>query len=503
MKSQDYEKSIGDKKEVFRNALITAFQEDEIIRLVDDNNILKYANEIPQNKDYEVKIFTLINWCESEGCLAELLGAAFRKKPQNPELKNFYQLIFRDEKIREELKEKNLNKHFEKIVKSLEEGNLVFFVGSGINSSDDCDFDFKAELEFPPSDERIAYVLAKKLGIEIKKLIGFPCEICPFHKDQRPKGNARQPLCPVLKNIEEKTEQQRLNRQQLPTEQDLTFARLEIKCYAQYAKEIFDENIQFITKKFREIYNQDYQPSSVQKTLANIICSISKQDGRFPLIITTNYDYGLEKAFEEKEQNINVLYYQIYEDPKEARSSIELISYKIDGNPPKYKEINIENRKIEPTNQELPEELLILNEKLKEPTIVRLYGGDIYQQQLGEADRFDSFAIAGINSPRDLKKRLPDWIGRYCKHKNILFLGYTANDTELHDILKYLISYDGKSEYRGEASPEGWLINQSDPGVISNNYWGRQRVNLDIEYPWGEYIQKLQKYCIDEKKGKP
>ncbi|MDJ0601829.1 MAG: hypothetical protein QNJ37_23660 [Crocosphaera sp.] len=200
---------------------------------------------------------------------------------------------------------KREEKHFEKVSQSLEQGNLIFFIGSGINSTDKEKTVLSDKTErvikvckFPPSDQKIADELTLKSHINTDEIIGTPCQICPIKPKNRPvnkvNGNQEKNIanfsCPVMQKIDQK----RNTNQQLIEEENLAFAKLQIRCHGQFIKEINGS----IDKILQGLYRNPYECNELQKLLVEIV-SVNRENRKtFPLIITTNYDYGIEKAFE-------------------------------------------------------------------------------------------------------------------------------------------------------------------------------------------------------------
>ena len=86
-------------------------------------------------------------------------------------------------------------------------------------------------------------------------------------------------------------------------------------------------------------------------------------------------------------------------------------------------------------------------------------------------------------------------IPTFCENKNILFLGYSATDSELTDLLDTILK-PRFLQHRSK-NAKGWLINQSDIGDLHNkiaNYWNNWQIDFNIHYPWEIYLQKFYDY---------
>ncbi|MFB2769014.1 SIR2 family protein [Pelatocladus sp. BLCC-F211] len=411
--------------------------------------------------------------------------------------------------------EQELSKHFQEVAKSLRNGSLIFFLGSGINLTKDSNL--------PPSDRQIADELSlEKNTININNLIGFPCEICPFKMKEGASENEsifKPDVCPVLTAIG--------NNSQLIDEQRLREAKLELRCRAQYFKDILPLRLReiisressskdlenaYLHNKLSSIFRKkDYKFNPLQKSLADLVLKIKERintdpdwENPYQVIATTTYDWGLELAFESNEQDIDVLSYIAH---GEVRGKFKYIRYRIpekyDQSKKEYSQNELNSRVLNTSNKDsiidsLKEIKFKKTVGLDRPIIIKLYGGTLYK-----LENQDSFFIPEIhhnNYLRDskdahlkLREILPSKLIMHWNNSQILFIGYSANDPDLRAILDYFRNTEENPSYP-QNYVKGWLIHQSShPGDLNEetywkNHWG---IEL-IEYSWKDYVEQLK-----------
>ena len=216
-----------------------------------------------------------------------------------------------------------LQKNLKKISTSLKDGKLVIFLGSGINYSPGN----SNMANLPPSDITIADKLSQSYDKNMD-LSGLPCEFCPVEHERRPPINHGYQVENILETLQICPIKEKINsvsslREYLINEQKLTDAKRDIKCWAQFILNESENGSQNLSEKLRNILkskpeddeyqpNKDdkYQPNEIQKALAKLALEMAEKNMQLPLTIaTSNYDYGLEKAFEEQRLIIDVISY--------------------------------------------------------------------------------------------------------------------------------------------------------------------------------------------------
>ncbi|MBD2445854.1 SIR2 family protein [Nostoc sp. FACHB-152] len=384
-----------------------------------------------------------------------------------------------------------LKEHFKEVTESIRNGRLVFFLGSGINFSN------TPNDNLPPNDIQIAEELHESSSFKTKELIGLPCDVCPYKLKDRPDDRKRQTsLCPIKKDL--------ANFPHLQYEQDLVVAKVDIRCLSQYI--ITDTNASGLMDKLSRYFRRNYSPNKFQYLFASLAASMEKKQYKFPyqLIATTNYDLGLECAFEKAFDG--------------SQTTFDVVSYIAEGDDcSRFKHIFSENgnRKVEvigrpeqPTNQyeklPLAENLSNNLPTVERPIILKLFGGALHNSpNPGE----DSFAIApthllnymiGKDGKKPiLSELLPQKLIQRLNQSDILFIGFSANDSDLQMLLsrvcpgRFGIAMDTSKSKNG--TPKAWLIHQSSPGQLSNKYFSEHKWAVElVECPYEDYVNKLQ-----------
>ena len=211
---------------------------------------------------------------------------------------------------------------------------------------------------------------------------------------------------------------------------------------------------------------------------------------------------GLEHAFENERVNIKVLSYIANQDSDECGKFYQ-ISYEYDSQTSCYsreKIVRSENITLSTEGINIKEIPVIFNGLKNSIVILKLYGGHLYKVNIfnndGSVKDYYSFAIAEthhINYYKNIgqKDNLPEEIKNWFIYSNILFLGYSASDEFLRSFLKNFCQDRSRKDI--ENRPTGWLIQQSDPGKLSDEEYWRDYWNINsINYPWGKFVKDLK-----------
>ena len=418
----------------------------------------------------------------------------------------------REPEIPANTKEKSLENSFQNIAYSLKNRSVVFFLGPGINFDPD---NSNEKSSLPPNDIDIASSLAEESGfINPPDLIGLPCEACPEKLNERPdKEKSPDVICPIIERIENSNTSEQC-QDQLRHDQELLFARFELRCRSQYKIKIMDhgDDEPLFTKLSSEL-RKNYTFNRVQGFLAQQASKIAKMRNEDPnlsqlMIITTNYDSGLEKAFEKEGLPIDVVYYSTG-----AKRASEFYHKLYETNEKEYP-YSKEDRgeKAGPNYEKL--KVYDISTKIERPIIVKLHGGIVYRV----SQDYDTFMIAEthqIDFFQKAKSEFPKALKLYLDKCDIVFLGYTANDADLQAILHYFFEKKDFLEKKDDDSysfsfgwrikpnredptmPQGWLVTQSPlkaAGMMNNEYyWNHWRVDI-IECNCNKFVDLLQNY---------
>lgn len=213
------------------------------------------------------------------------------------------------------------------------------------------------------------------------------------------------------------------------------------------------------------LFDRDYEPTPLHEFFASLPGQL-RDKGYLPrhqLIVTTNYDDLMERAF------------------REAEEEFDLVSYIADGEqrgkflhwPPEGDPVLIER----------PNEYRGLSLE-RCPVVLKIHGA-VHRGQ-AEAER-DSYVITEDHyidylTRTDLSNLVPVTLAAKLKKSHFLFLGYSLRDWNLRVIL-HRIWGEQKLSYKS------WAI-QLEPQLLDQKFWGKREVDiLDVDV--GKYIVGL------------
>lgn len=340
--------------------------------------------------------------------------------------------------------------HYLNIINALKSGRLVPFIGPGFNL-------FDGQLTNQRLSEiELADYLAQNLGITspYEDLVGAPCPLCLVSADDLPAD------CPLKKALLQGT----TTACPLANEQALAFAKMNLQYLAQYIQLTF--GIKNVYERLYELLRGRYSPSRFYLFLANLPGKMKDKQYPLPyqLIVTTNYDDMLERAFRAANQPFDLVFYVA--EGEEARGRF------------KYKPFEEKARPIDQPN------LLEVIGKAKDcPVILKLYGVvDLIESQqcnfvITEDHHINYLAYREIGQllPKDILEIL--W-----ESHNILLMGYNPSDPDLRVIVNRIWG----ERLVGQKS---WMIHQSKPGELDKTFWEKRQVEL--------IDSRLEDYCTE------
>ncbi|MDJ0533132.1 MAG: SIR2 family protein [Xenococcaceae cyanobacterium MO_207.B15] len=177
--------------------------------------------------------------------------------------------------------------HYKQVETAITQGQLIPFLGEGINLCDrpPANSEWQPGL-YPPSDNELAEYLAKYLAEKLDEpLLTESRYKCPRYDELLKKqlagklGSDEAFTCPLFAN------------------QKLVRERKDLPYLAKYIDLIFG-SLGLYTE-LHEIFDRDYQPNQLHKLFAQLPSIMQQKDYPLPyqLIVTTNYDDTLERAF--------------------------------------------------------------------------------------------------------------------------------------------------------------------------------------------------------------
>jgi hypothetical protein len=216
-----------------------------------------------------------------------------------------------------------------------------------------------------------------------------------------------------------------------------------------------------------DCFDADYPPTALHSFLAGIpkLLRDSGQAPRYQMIVTTNYDDALERAFDAAGEEYDLVSYMTTE-PYLGRF--------VHWAPGAGEGRLIEN----------PQEYIDLSPELR-TVILKIHG---LVDRTTAARQWDSFVITEDHyieylTRTDISKFLPPKLIDRFKRSNFLFLGYSLRDWNLRAILQRIWQ-----EQRGQGYTN-WAV-LLDPEKIDKESWEKRNVQV-VEVPLDRYVERL------------
>jgi hypothetical protein len=226
-------------------------------------------------------------------------------------------------------------------------------------------------------------------------------------------------------------------------------------------------------QRLHDVFNARYEPGPVHMFFARLQPMLRQYGNGSQLILTTNYDDALERAFENVGEPYDLLTY-VCSNPSEYRGRFT------HQGPDKGDPVVIENPdKI--TSLDLRKRAVILK---MHGAVVRRDGFDQDNYVITEDHYIDYLARA------DITLLLPTPIPGRLRNSHFLFLGYGMADWNLRVILRRIWGTQGL-DY------PSWSI-QYVPDELETRFWDDRGVDVfDIDV--GEYIERLRVELVNRR----
>jgi hypothetical protein len=208
-----------------------------------------------------------------------------------------------------------------------------------------------------------------------------------------------------------------------------------------------------------ELFDHDYPIGPLHRFLA----TLPGRTGRTQLIVTTNYDDALERAF------------------AEAGEQFDVVSYIADGdNRGKFVHHGADGSA---TLVEVPNEYADVTPE-KRTVILKIHGA----VDRGLEGEWDSFVITEDHyidylTKTDLPSLVPVNLAHTLRRSHFLFLGYSMRDWNLRVIL-HRIWGEQKLKYKS------WAVQLATP-AIDREFWGLRGVDI-LDVPLERYVEALE-----------
>lgn len=210
--------------------------------------------------------------------------------------------------------------------------------------------------------------------------------------------------------------------------------------------------------RLREVLNHDYQSGPVHNLLASV---------KTPqVIITTNYDMLIEKAFLTVQQPYDLVIY-----PADRKDIANAVLWWPHG--------------AQVPHVCAPNELDI--DLGKTTVIYKMHGSIVHAEP-----EWDNFVITEEDyvefmSRMTTNTAIPSLFYPYFRERSFLFLGYSLRDWNLRVVLKNLSKYLSKN---GDEALPSWAI-QYKPSELDKQLWSRRNVSI-FDQAIEEFVDKIQ-----------
>jgi len=216
--------------------------------------------------------------------------------------------------------------------------------------------------------------------------------------------------------------------------------------------------------KLHELFDADYPPSAVHELLAGLPKRLGLAERRrYQLIMTTNYDDALERAFRAAGEEFDLVWYVA-----ESEHRGKFLHVPPDGEPRliarpnEYHHLSLEDRTV----------------------ILKIHGAISRSRP-----EHDSYVITEDHyidylTRTDVSTLMPVTLGAKLRHSHFLFLGYSMRDWNLRVMLHRIWAEQAQAR-----TYKSWAI-QLDPNRIDEEFWHRRGVDVLVT-SLEEYITRL------------
>ena len=303
-----------------------------------------------------------------------------------------------------------LEDHYKTVIRAITEGRVVPFLGAGVNLC--CRPQGKAyrpgQREFLPSGTELAGYLADEFGCE---------------------GGNKNDLLRVSQHV----------------------------AVMQGSGPLYDE--------LHQVFDADYPPTLLHEFLAELPAILERKGypKRYQLVVTTNYDDLLERAFRAADEPFDLVTYVVEGDHRG-----KFLHWLPDG----------QERLIDKPNE-------YLGLSLNRQTVVLKIHGTVDRRESAEQDSFVITEDHYIDylTRTDISNLVPVTLAAKLRKSHFLFLGYSLRDWNLRVIL-HRIWGEQKLTYKS------WAI-LLNPETIDEKFWVKRDVDM-INVPLEKYIKGLK-----------
>jgi hypothetical protein len=220
------------------------------------------------------------------------------------------------------------------------------------------------------------------------------------------------------------------------------------------------------------------EPSAVHRFLASFPARLDEMgmERRYQMIVTTNYDVALERAFDQANEPYDLVVYMA-----SGNDRGRFVHFPFDGDP---EAISVPNH-----YGKLP---IDEDGEVERSLIVKIHGAvdgssGGYQWKDNYVITEDQYIEYLSHSP--VESLVPVQILDRLTGAHCLFLGYSMNDWNLRVFLKRI--------WQGASIPaKSWAIERK-PGTLENDFWRHSGVDL-LAAPLADYVNELTRHITPE-----
>lgn len=214
----------------------------------------------------------------------------------------------------------------------------------------------------------------------------------------------------------------------------------------------------------RELFTGDYQPNRVHRLLAEIPARLRAEgrDSPCQLIVTTNYDDALERAFADAGEEFDVVYYVIERDE-----------------PGRFVHLRRDGKRVA-----IPKHTAYRDFALGERTVVlKIHGAVDRRDESGDSYVITEDHYIDYLARANVSRLIPAQLMAKMRTSHFLFLGYGMRDWNLRVILRSIWS----EQTRRLGS---WAV-QKHPNRIDEKFWQRHGVDI-IDVSLEDWVEAMR-----------
>jgi hypothetical protein len=233
-------------------------------------------------------------------------------------------------------------------------------------------------------------------------------------------------------------------------------------------------------QRLRRVFNRDYPSTPLHDLLAALPGMIAARDYKVaaPLLVTTNYDYVLERAFQAAQQEFEQVTY-VANGEHAGRFAHRKWRVTREGGPPEPGAPTIIRVPSEYKDEDLS--------KWKRPVLLKIHGAVDTSTEEGDSYVITEDHYIDYLAQADMDAFLPVEIGKRLRSSHVLFLAYGLRDWNMRVLLRRLWS-------TRRLTWNSWAI-QRYVEDLDRLFWRRHNVEvLDVRLE--SYITELSRQIV-------